>query len=98
VNKKEFFALVLVACFFSVLINIALVIHFSDSIAKVLGYLVTLVVLPFIVALVPSCVILLAATKEFSRKQQICLFAYPMLLICFILVYYYWMLTYGGPL
>jgi hypothetical protein len=98
VNKKEFFAIVIVVCFFTVLINIPIVMYLSDDIAKVLGYLITLTVLPFAVATIPSTAILYATNAEFSPKQKVWLYLSPQLLIGCILCYYYLMLTYGGPL
>jgi hypothetical protein len=97
-NKKEFFGLVLVACFLAILLNLAIVTDFADSIAMVTGYLLTVTLLPFLLASLPSFLILLLAKEKLSSKQKLWLFLWPYIIVMFILVYVFYMLNYGGPL
>lgn len=97
-NKKEFFGLVIVACFFAVLLNIAITADFADNIAKVTGYLLTVIILPFLLASLPSFFILLLVKKKLSRKQKLWLFLWPYILVMLILAYLFYMLNYGVPL
>ena len=96
-NKKEYFGCVIVACFFTLLVNIGMVIHYSDNISKVFGYFITLIILPFIFASIPSTVIISVSSAKLSAKQKLWLYLWPFILIGLILTYYGLMLSYGGP-
>jgi hypothetical protein len=97
-NKKEFFASALIASFFALLLNIAIAINFGDDIAKVIGYFLTVTILPFILAIIPPSIILFITRVELSNKQKWWLFLWPCILVVIIYIYFFLMLTYGGPL
>ena len=100
-ERKIFFGLVLVACFFALLLNIAFATDYADSIAKVTGYLFTLTVLPFLLSVIPTAAILFMAQtnkSKLSNKQRLWLFIWPCLLVLIIHVYLFYMLSFGGPL
>ena len=97
-SKKEFVTTVVLVSFFVLLLNFAVTVHFSDDIAKVLGHLLTLVLLPFVIGVIPTSVFLLATRVKLSNKQATWLYVWPCIFTAAILLYFALMLNYGGPL
>jgi hypothetical protein len=97
-NKKEFFASVFIGCFFAMLLNIAIAVNFADNIAEVIGYFLTVTLLPFILTIIPSLIILSISKAKLSTKQKWWLFLWPCILLAIIYIYFFFMLNYGGPL
>jgi len=88
-SKKEFFTSALIASFFALLLNIAIAGHYSDDIAEVIGYFLTVTILPFILAIIPPSIILLITRVKLSSKQKWWLILWPCIVVAIIYVYFF---------
>ena len=69
----------------------------GDTVASVLGYFISLVVLPFTLIGVLVLGLISLSNLEFSTRQKWTLLLFPIFTLASFLVYFYLVLQYGGP-
>ena len=93
-SKRKFWAVVLSACVISLSFSYIHFVHTSDSVAAILGYFGSLVLLPF--AFIGLLVIALISFFNFNKRQKWTLFFAPAITLVSFLVYFYYVIQYGG--
>jgi uncharacterized membrane protein YuzA (DUF378 family) len=94
-SKRKFWAVVLIVCFITHILCYFHFVYTGDTVAAIFGYFASLVVMPF--AFIGVLAIALISFLNFSTKQKWALFLAPTITLASFLVYFYYVIQYGGP-
>ncbi|MFC3094255.1 hypothetical protein DRW07_14790 [Alteromonas sediminis] len=95
-SKKEFITSIFFICFFTFLLQIWIIGDLADQIAKLTGYLVAIAIVPFLIAIVPTSILLFAKSKPVPVKLKLWLYILPLAFTGLLLLYMLIMLNSGA--